>query len=213
MSNEENKIERTEVHGFLGGHEIDNTPNGRLFGYLVAAGVVTLVSSLGVVQMFHAQHDAIRAERAKGTPFIRAEYEAQVAPRLAGVEGSLSEVAAKPALLGSGPRPADYQDPDVFVAQAEAAAKGLPPAAPPTDEDAEGAVPANVPPAGEMPAGTPQPADEGDTAEGEAGAGSDAPDGADAKAPAEGKAADKPKDAGTPAPTTPPAGKEPTKAG
>jgi len=46
-----------------GGHEVDQMPNGRLFKLLVGLSALTLVASIGVIQLFNLQVRGIEDER------------------------------------------------------------------------------------------------------------------------------------------------------
>lgn len=57
-------------HG-VGGHEIDQMPNGRLFNLLIALSVATLISCVAVVQLFNAQVRSLLAERSKSNTSLK----------------------------------------------------------------------------------------------------------------------------------------------
>lgn len=62
-----------------GGHEIDRMPNTRLFNLLFGLSGLTLLSGIGVVQLFNLQVEAIENQRASVGSFRRNEYEAEMA--------------------------------------------------------------------------------------------------------------------------------------
>jgi hypothetical protein len=64
-------------HG-VAGHEVDNMPSGRLFNLLFGLSALTLLASIGVVQLFYQQVDAIRDGRDAKLSFQLAEYRAEM---------------------------------------------------------------------------------------------------------------------------------------
>lgn len=62
-------------HGDEGaGHEIDRMPNGRLFNLLFGLSGLTLLSAIGVIQLFNIQVDALEQSRAQQGSFRLAAY-------------------------------------------------------------------------------------------------------------------------------------------
>lgn len=57
-----------------GGHEIDRMPNARLFNLLFGLSALTLLSCIGVIQLFNMQVDALEHSRAEQGSFRIAEY-------------------------------------------------------------------------------------------------------------------------------------------
>lgn len=60
-------------HG-AGGHEIDRMPNARLFNLLFGLSGLTLLSAIGVIQLFNIQVDALEESRAEQGSFRLASY-------------------------------------------------------------------------------------------------------------------------------------------
>lgn len=62
-------------HGDEGaGHEIDRMPNARLFNLLFGLSGLTLLSAIGVIQLFNIQVDALEQSRAQQGSFRLAAY-------------------------------------------------------------------------------------------------------------------------------------------
>ena len=57
-----------------GGHEIDRMPNARLFNLLFGLSALTLLSCIGVIQLFNMQVDALEHTRADQGSFRIHEY-------------------------------------------------------------------------------------------------------------------------------------------
>jgi hypothetical protein len=61
-------------HGGGAGHEIDRMPNARLFNLLFGLSGLTLLSAIGVIQLFNIQVDALEQSRAQQGSFRLAAY-------------------------------------------------------------------------------------------------------------------------------------------
>lgn len=61
-------------HEYGGGHEIDRMPNARLFRLLFGLSGLTLLASIGVIQLFNIQVDALEQSRAQQGSFRLAAY-------------------------------------------------------------------------------------------------------------------------------------------
>ena len=60
--------------GFGEGHEIDAMPSGRLMNLLVTFTVITVMASIGVIQVFFGQREGIIMERAKQGSYLYKRY-------------------------------------------------------------------------------------------------------------------------------------------
>lgn len=57
-----------------GGHEIDKMPNARLFNLLIGLSLLTLLSAIGVIQLFNQQMRVITEERDSKVSFRLQSY-------------------------------------------------------------------------------------------------------------------------------------------
>ena len=57
-----------------GGHEIDKMPNARLFNLLIGLSLLTLLSAIGVIQLFNQQVRVIKEERDSKVSFRLKAY-------------------------------------------------------------------------------------------------------------------------------------------
>src|SRR5690606_3086889 len=63
----------------VGGHEIDQMPNGRLFNLMIGLSILTLGACIGVVRLFDKQVESIQADRAKAGAYSRNVYRQEMA--------------------------------------------------------------------------------------------------------------------------------------
>jgi len=68
----------------VGGHEIDQMPNGRLFNLMIGLSILTLGACIGVVRLFDKQVESIQADRAKAGAYSRNVYRQEMAKIVGG---------------------------------------------------------------------------------------------------------------------------------
>lgn len=109
-----------------GGHEHDEPDWKRLFAILVVLGILTVITSIGVLQLFNWQARAVEEETTSEVSQALIDYEAQMQQvttgyaaidRAAGkyrvpVDQAARLVLQDPARLKAGPPPPDFKHPD-----------------------------------------------------------------------------------------------------
>jgi hypothetical protein len=206
-------------HHERGGHEIDKLPSVRLFNLLFGLSFLTLLASIGVVQLFNLQVEDIQDSRASVGSYRLDEYTQQVQQLLSGygqvtvtedggaetpryhipVDEARKKLLENPELLGATAKYRGWEGsgPGKAVSEVETAAqKAMPPVPPP------GAVPTDA---------------QGEPQQPEGGAGGGEPAKQEPAEPADEPADDEPADDDEPAagapnkPAEEPAGDAPAK--